>query len=418
MASRRVLILVIVALLALSVLPAMAMAQSEDTGADTGSTGIRPDAPQYGVRGEYVVGTRDLVIEGENPLDIRVWYPALNEDNAETVISYPYEIKMDVPPGMTATVAGRALSDAPYNLSASPYPLVILSHGFIMGSTTYAWLGEHLASYGFVVIAPEHQEFYDEAVSDFWRAGIARPQAVHTVLDYAEEQAKADGVFAGLIDMDQVAVIGHSYGGYTSLALAGAQYDIAGFEALCAAAREANDPEVWLCDVILPYVGDMAELAGLDSVPEGLWPSLGDSRVDAIVSMAGDAFFFNQPGLAEITVPVMAMGGTADTGTPWAWGVQPTYDYVSSGTKALVAFENAEHMIFGSKCEALPFFTEIGFYQFCSDPVWDMDRAHDLINHFTTAFLLAELKQDEAAAAALAPEAVSFLGITYEAQGF
>jgi hypothetical protein len=55
---------------------------------------------------------------------------------------------------------------------------------------------------------------------------------------------------------------------------------------------------------------------------------------------------------------------------------------------------------------------------FCSDSVWDMDRAHDLINHFTTAFLLATLKDDAEAAAALAPDAVSFPGITYEAQGF
>jgi hypothetical protein len=31
-----------------------------------------------------------------------------------------------------------------------------------------------------------------------------------------------------------------------------------------------------------------------------------------------------------------------------------------------------------------------------------MDRAHDLINHFTTAFLLATLKGDTDAAAALA----------------
>jgi hypothetical protein len=46
-----------------------------------------------------------------------------------------------------------------------------------------------------------------------------------------------------------------------------------------------------------------------------------------------------------------------------------------------------------------------------------MDRAHDLINHFTTAFLLAELYQD-ADAAALAPDAVHFPSVTYEAQGF
>jgi hypothetical protein len=42
-----------------------------------------------------------------------------------------------------------------------------------------------------------------------------------------------------------------------------------------------------------------------------------------------------------------------------------------------------------------------------------MNRAHDLINHFTTAFLLDKLKGDSEAHKALLPEAVSFSGIAY-----
>ena len=51
-------------------------------------------------------------------------------------------------------------------------------------------------------------------------------------------------------------------------------------------------------------------------------------------------------------------------------------------------------------------------------PVWDMDRVHDLINPFTTAFLLATLKSDTDAAAALAPEQVLSPGIQYQTTGF
>ena len=60
----------------------------------------------------------------------------------------------------------------------------------------------------------------------------------------------------------------------------------------------------------------------------------------------------------------------------------------------------------------------MGFPMFCTDPVWDMDRAHDLINHFTTVFLLAEPKGDAEAGAALAPENVAFPGIEYAAEGY
>jgi hypothetical protein len=47
-----------------------------------------------------------------------------------------------------------------------------------------------------------------------------------------------------------------------------------------------------------------------------------------------------------------------------------------------------------------------------------MDRAHDLANHFTTAFLLDVLTGDEEARVALAPENVQFPGVQYEAEGF
>lgn len=162
----------------------------------------------------------------------------------------------------------------------------------------------------------------------------------------------------------------------------------------------------------------MAARAGLESVPEGLWPSSGDPRVKAIIPMAGDAYLFDKAGLAKITVPMMAIGGTADTGTPYAWGSRPSYDYVSSAHKALVTLEGAEHTITTS-CETMPWMYGTDFAGWiCFDPVWDKHRGIDLINHFSTAFLLAELKGDAAAAAALAPENVSFLGVEYEAMGY
>ena len=113
----------------------------------------------------------------------------------------------------------------------------------------------------------------------------------------------------------------------------------------------------------------------------------------------------------------MALGGTIDDSTPYEWGVRPTYDDISSQQKALATFNDANHYMFMNKCADAPWLAELGVYWFCSDTVWDSDRAHDLINHFTTAFLLDKLKGDTDAHAALAPSAVSFPGIRYEEQG-
>jgi predicted dienelactone hydrolase len=202
------------------------------------------------------------------------------------------------------------------------------------------------------------------------------------------------------------------------LAAAGAQIDTASFNAHCEEAIRTEDPITWLCEMLLPHVADMAELAGLASIPDGQWPNETDPRVDAIVPMAGDAYFFGQASLAKIDVPVLAIGGTLDDDTPFQWGPQPTYDHVSSDTKALLALNDAEHMIFSNTCESIRWYAKLLVGEFCSDTVWNRNQAHDLIAHFTTAFLLAELKQDAAAAAALAPDAAAFPQITYTAQGY
>ncbi|NJN37331.1 MAG: hypothetical protein HC794_10175 [Nitrospiraceae bacterium] len=78
--SRKLLVLFLV----LMMLASSIMAQDEVT-----PSGARSDAPTYGVRGAYAVGTRDLVIEGETSLDITVWYPALNPNNLAETITYP-----------------------------------------------------------------------------------------------------------------------------------------------------------------------------------------------------------------------------------------------------------------------------------------------------------------------------------------
>ena len=385
----------------------------------TVKSALPSESLSYAVRGSYLVGLRDLVIDDGTPLELTVWYPGLSENDPEEEITYRYEIKMNDPIGTItfARFAGQALRDAPYDLSTAPYPLVILSPGFSIGASAYAWLAEHLASYGFVVIAPEHQEYLDPE-NELWQSAITRPQDILTVLAYVDEQVASGGTLAGLLDEDHVAVIGHSYGGYTSLAAAGARFDTESFQSHCEKAQAANHPAAWLCDQLLPHMMDMASLAGLDALPEDLWPEWADPRVDAIVPMAGDAFFFGQAGLAEITVPVMAIGGTLDTDSPFLWGTHPTYEYVSSQKKVRIALTDAEHMIFTGPCEKITWYLKFFSDEFCSDADWDRYYAHALVKHFTTAFLLAELRQDKDAAAALVPDAVHVMDVTYDAQGY
>ena len=382
--------------------------------------GRRPDAPEYAKHGPFWVGYQSLVIDEstDRPLDAGLWYPALNPKGLKEEITYALTLKI---PGLELSappvVYGHALRDATVDATAAPYPLVIFSHGFAANAPWYNTIIEHYASYGFIVIAPEHTEHFDPEWSDLWSSSIDRPRDIKQTLDYAEQITASGGALAGLIDMQHVAVVGHSYGGYTALAMAGAQYDLAAYNARCAALPE-NDPNQFLCTPLVPKEADMAARAGLDPMPEGLWPSFGDPRVTVIIPMASDSYLFDKAGLAKITLPMMLIGGTADTGTPYAWGVRPAYDYVTSVQKTLVTLDGAEHTITFS-CDSTPWQRETFAYVWqCFDPVWDKDRGLDLIHHFSTAFLLAELKGDDEAAKALAPDNLTFPGIQYETTPF
>jgi predicted dienelactone hydrolase len=415
---RNIGILPVVLVIALIVTACMPV---QPQGAEPAAVGLRHDAPEYGKHGPFWVGYKPLVIgsDTDQPLNASMWYPALNPNGNREEVTYAFtpgtpEWRSDTP----AVAHGNALLNAPIDDARGPYPLVIFSHGFGANAVWTYTLVEHLASYGFIVLAPEHEEAWDPEFSNIAPASIDRPRDIKQTLDYAEQVNAPGGDMAGQIDMQNVAVMGHSYGGYAALAMGGAQYDLAAFNERCAQ-LPPDDPATFLCAPIVPNEADMAARAGLDPMPTGLWPSFGDPRVTAIVPMASDSYLFDKAGLAKITVPMLAIGGTADTGTPYDWGVRPAYDYASSAKKALVTMVGAEHTVVGAPCENIPWFKSFPAYEWaCFDPVWNKDRALDLTHHFTTAFLLDTLKGDTAAHAALAPEAVSFPGIEYEAQGY
>ena len=127
---------------------------------------------------------------------------------------------------------------------------------------------------------------------------------------------------------------------------------------------------------------------------------------------------FGGGGLDNVTIPVLLMVGSADSDVGPGLTYRKTFENLPTTSKTRVIFENAEHLLFMNNCTAQPGMAEGGFFVVCSDPVWDMDRAHDLVNHFATVFLLAELKGDAEAAAALAPDKVKFPGIKYETTGY
>ena len=378
----------------------------------------RADAPRYGGRGPHAVGTRDVRLGSAGPLRLSLWYPAGGDAGQAATVGYAYELKWLVRSRRPVRTVGRATRDAPFAEASAPRPLVVLSPGFALPTAGYVWLAERLASHGFVVVAPEHPERMDVALDGFWRGVIDRPADVVATLDWVDREAASGGLLAGVADPDRVAMVGHSLGGTTALAMAGARLDLGGFARLCARPAWREGEHAFLCDLVLSDVDAMAARAGLDATPGGLWPAVSDRRVDAVVAMASDAFLFGPAGLAGVQAPLLAIGGTADASAPFAWSSGWAFAHAASPRKARAALDGAGHMVFAGSCDAVPFYRAIGAGGFCSDPGWAMDRGHDAIAHLVTAFLRAELMDDDQARRALGPEAVVLAGVDYRARGY
>ncbi len=355
------------------------------------TTAQRPDAPTYAQRGPYDVGTQELEIEDETrPLQITVWYPTAGQEVAHT---YRYSLLQ---------LEGNALLNGPI-LTTERYPLVVFSHGSGGYRLQSLYLTEHLASYGFVVVAADHvgNTVLDETNFENLTLNFAlRPIDVLRQIEFMT--ANNDALFGGMIDTDQVAVAGHSFGGYTAFASAGAQIHTGTLNEVGRYTGNGND--------VLPHV---ATARGLPDVPAELWPSTTVPNIKAVVGLApAFSVAFGEEGLAAVDVPALLVVGSADLLTPPASEAEVFYNTISSQDRHLAIFENAGHFVFANACT--PIMVQGGFFNACSDPVWDMQRAHDLTNHLTTAFLLAYLQNEGDALAALAPNAVDFVGVQYQ----
>ena len=417
MCKKHLVFVVLIAVLVLVASPLLPSTIAQDNMPP--AVGLRPDAPPYALHGSYWVGTMEFVVEpdSERPLPVTVWYPAFNPDGVPEETTYA----IDYPPIIPGPqfVSGHAIRDASPNVENAPYPLFIHSAGHWTYRLAYPWFAEHVASFGFIVIAVDHT---GDTTTDIVRGpdyeayyGL-RPFDIRRAIDFAETLNADGGALAGSIDLEKLAVSGHSQGGYTVLAASGAQWDIEAFRSWCAV-HGTTDPADD-CRIILEHLEELAALQGLEAVPSGLWPATVDPRIDAVVTFAPETRVFGEAGIAAVHIPTMVLLGSNDTVLPPELSTFAAYEHLGSSQKALVVFGGADHLLFIHPCSAGSWTLSPDWFSWCSDPVWDMDRAHDLINHFATAFLLATLKGDTEAAAALSPDAVSFPGIEYQAQGF
>jgi predicted dienelactone hydrolase len=223
----------------------------------------------------------------------------------------------------------------------NPAPVVIISHGWGSSKESFAFLGQHLASHGFAVAIPQHigsdRRFQQLFLSGVFnedippREYIDRPLDISLTLDELEHLSIPEGPYQGRLDLERVGMIGHSLGGYTTLAIAGAPINYDRLQQGCLLDRPFRlNLSIYLQCRAAPL--PPAEI------------SLQDERVDAVVVLNPITSVVQGPSqLEQIDIPVMLSVASVDLlATPVQEQIHP-FTWLTMEDKYLAAMVPAGH---------------------------------------------------------------------------
>lgn len=225
--------------------------------------------------------------------------------------------------------------------SLEKIPVVILSHGLASRPEDFSSRAEHLASHGYLVALPQHPgsdynylqgllEGYSNDIFDL-NEFIDRPKDISFVIDELERRNQAE--YAGRLNLQEVGVIGHSFGGYTALAVAGARID---FENLNKACNGTDwDPNLSL----------LLQCRALQ-LPQKDY-NFRDKRVTAVVAANPvNSIVFGPKGIAQVETPVLIAAGSLDPATPAVYEQIRSFPWLRVPDKYLALAEGQAHVDF------------------------------------------------------------------------
>ncbi len=220
-------------------------------------------------------------------------------------------------------------------------PVVVISHGLASRPENFAKRAKHLASYGYVVAIPQHPGSDFQQINNFQKGNsdqifqldefIDRPLDISYTLD--ELERRNDNEFQGRLDLDNVGVFGHSFGGYAALAVAGATPDFDNLESRCAVdIGQLNTALLMQCRALKL---------------ERKAYNFRDERVKAVFAINPvNASIFGPNGLDDISIPVFVGAGSYDPATPFAFEQAVSYPRLTTENKYLQLQEGQAHVDF------------------------------------------------------------------------
>lgn len=232
------------------------------------------------------------------------------------------------------------------NADAGTVSIIVFSHGLGHSRVYFRDVAEHVASYGFAVAMPEHvgsnetqrRELESWLADEFFRRRefIDRPQDVSFLLD--ELSRLNDSQLNKQLNTQSVGAIGHSFGGYTVLANAGATVDFDWLQEQCRPDAEfaSNISKLLQCRAL--------ELAtSPDDVAVLSQGGLRDERIKFVMAFNTVSNLFGQSGTARIQVPTLIAGGVYDYVTPVMPEQADTFKWLTTPEKYFLLVDQKAH---------------------------------------------------------------------------
>lgn len=285
-----------------------------------------PDPRQWG---PYPVGVKTIIFEYEpdgtaskRTLKTEIWYPT--EDQYQNNPRYAYDLKSEAPKSLQEkfskvlvdAIQVNAIRDAPVRKKSGRFPLVAFSHGAYGIRFQSVFFTIQLASHGYVVFAPDHQgnvlwdmleKGYDPTT--LAESAVFRPKDIAYIIKEMEKKTKdPNDDFYDVIDVDNIGMSGHSFGGYVCFAVAVLDLRVKAIVPMAPAANlivfaGVQDPEQWHIPTMM-MGGEMDKTLDFKVQMKDPWDILGGQKWFLALKKGGHYTFtdickLDLKGLAE-----------------------------------------------------------------------------------------------------------------------
>jgi predicted dienelactone hydrolase len=183
--------------------------------------------------------------------------------------------------------------------------LIILAHGAAAHGTDEIEHAHKLASRGYIVAVIFYENERNVSTDNSYAySGYLRPLITRAVLDSILQS----DTFGGYVDPDSIGIAGHSFGGFTSLAMAGAKIQ--------GQTHSVCDPRITAAEIAAPYVGHY------------------DQGNEVF------AFGINNIGLRSVKIPILTLFGSKDESTLTSF-ILPATEQLSGPTYVVELVDQA-----------------------------------------------------------------------------